>query len=332
MKTLYLMLLFHASVQLQCDKKQINANVGGGITLVCSYDTKSFRYSKKYWCRGASRSTCEIVMDSDGLAKRQRFNIIDAGRRGLFVQITGLRLDDAGVYWVGIDKIYADIMTSVQLVVTEVPVSKPKLQPLSSLVDRPTCWGLPVTVRCTCTQGTSVHYSWYQHTLHQDILLQSTSDLRLHCSKMEKDSHYYCKASNDISSQKSDILSVQVLMPADSSCIYVINIQDLPVYDCVDRLSTSAATTLALTTCQATEKIQQSESRNQSLRINQTHQDVALIREWTGPPLWYMLLRWGSFAFLLTIVCSVNTYTRRKATCAKRRRRPPNIAPVILMS
>lgn len=128
-------------------------------------------------------------------------------------------------YISGISSSSNELFKHVTVFCVPVPVSKPKLQPLSSLVDRPTCWGLPVTVRCSCTQGTSVHYSWYQHSLHQDILLQSTSDLRLHCSKMEKDSHYYCKASNDISSQKSDILSVQVLMPADSSCIYVINIQ-----------------------------------------------------------------------------------------------------------
>lgn len=38
---------------------------------------------------------------------------------GLFVKVTGLRLVDTGVYWVGIDKIHADIMTQVKVVVTE---------------------------------------------------------------------------------------------------------------------------------------------------------------------------------------------------------------------
>lgn len=44
---------------------------------------------------------------------------MDAGRRGLFVKVRELRFDDAGVYWVGIDKIYADIMTWIKVVVTE---------------------------------------------------------------------------------------------------------------------------------------------------------------------------------------------------------------------
>lgn len=61
-------------------------------------------------------------MDSDGGTKTmntQRSLIIDQGRRGLFVKVSELQFDDAGVYWVGIDKIYADLMTSVHVAVTE---------------------------------------------------------------------------------------------------------------------------------------------------------------------------------------------------------------------
>ncbi len=106
-----------------------------------------------------------------------------------------------------------------------VPVSKPRLWLLSSLVDKPTCWGQPVTVRCGCAKGTSVRYSWYQNIHHEDILLHHSQDLDLHCGTLEKDSDYYCAASNDISNHRSDALSVKVVMTADSSCIYVINIQ-----------------------------------------------------------------------------------------------------------
>lgn len=45
--------------------------------------------------------------------------MIDAGRNGLYLKVNGLRFEDTGVYWVGIDKIYADIMTSVDVVITE---------------------------------------------------------------------------------------------------------------------------------------------------------------------------------------------------------------------
>uniref|UniRef100_A0A665V1N6 Immunoglobulin V-set domain-containing protein n=1 Tax=Echeneis naucrates TaxID=173247 RepID=A0A665V1N6_ECHNA len=103
-----------ASVQLQCDKKKITAHVGGEFTLKCDYNTKSFLFSKKYWCRGPSGHTCVIVMDSEQVHKSSdRTHILDTPRYGLFVKVTQLQFEDAGTYWVGIDKIYADIMTSV---------------------------------------------------------------------------------------------------------------------------------------------------------------------------------------------------------------------------
>lgn len=120
-----------------------------------------------------------------------------------------------------------------------VPVSKPRLWPLSSLVDRPTCWGKSVTLRCGCAKGTGVRYAWYQHIDRKDFLLHKSSDLYLHCGAVQKDCSYFCIGSNDISSEKSELISVQVLMPANSSCIYVVNIQgknkcDIPLckYKC----------------------------------------------------------------------------------------------------
>lgn len=111
-----------ASLQLHCDKTKITAHIGGEFLLICQYDTNGFLFSKKYWCRGDSRSTCEILVDSEGVAKTEKTHkshILDARRRGLFVKVTDLQFDDAGVYWVGIDKIYADIMTSVNVIITE---------------------------------------------------------------------------------------------------------------------------------------------------------------------------------------------------------------------
>lgn len=104
-------------------------------------------------------------------------------------------------------------------------MSKPRLWPLSSLVDRPTCWGGAVTVRCGCEKGTAVHYSWYQNTQLENVLLDHSPDIHLHCGTVVKDSSYYCLATNSISKQSSDVLSVQLIMPADSSCIYVIKMQ-----------------------------------------------------------------------------------------------------------
>lgn len=109
-----------ASLQLQCDKTKITTHIGGGFILSCSYDTGRFLYSKKYWCRGDSRSTCGILVDSEHVGQTsQRFQIIDGRKRGLFVKGTNLQYDDSGLYWVGIDKIYSDIMTLIDVSVTE---------------------------------------------------------------------------------------------------------------------------------------------------------------------------------------------------------------------
>lgn len=102
-----------------------------------------------------------------------------------------------------------------------VPVSKPRLWPLNSLADRPTCWGQPVTVRCGCTEGTAVHYSWYQ----EDNVLHHSSDLHLHCGLVLQNSHFYCVAQNEVSRQESEIISMQVMMTADNSCVYVLIMQ-----------------------------------------------------------------------------------------------------------
>lgn len=61
-------------------------------------------------------------MDSEGRTQSRvthRSYVVDARRNGLYVKVKNLQFDDTGVYWVGIDKIYADIMTRVKVVVTE---------------------------------------------------------------------------------------------------------------------------------------------------------------------------------------------------------------------
>ncbi|XP_072224099.1 uncharacterized protein [Leuresthes tenuis] len=182
------------------------------------------------------------------------------------------------------------MMISVTVIITGVPVSKPRLWPLSSLADRPTCLGKPVTVRCGCIKGTGIHYAWYQRTHHMDFLLHRSSDLRLDCSTVERDSKYYCFANHDISGKESDILSVQVLMPADSDCIYALSIQGQPDNDCADRMNTSRAKTLPMTTCKSSIKVQ-SDGRDQFVQVNQTDLNVFFRRTWTRVPLWYTLLR-----------------------------------------
>lgn len=60
-----------------------------------------------------------MLLDSERTPRSARAQILDANRRGLFVKVTNLQIEDSDVYWIGIDKIYADIMVSVRVVVTE---------------------------------------------------------------------------------------------------------------------------------------------------------------------------------------------------------------------
>lgn len=115
------MISIPGSSQLLCNPQLINGHIGGEFFISCKYDAKHFLFSKKYWCQGGSRDTCKILADSDHPSRSatDRVGVVDLGRKGLFVKVKGLQLEDAGVYWVGIDKIYSDIMTQVTVVVTE---------------------------------------------------------------------------------------------------------------------------------------------------------------------------------------------------------------------
>ncbi|KAK1898829.1 CMRF35-like molecule 5, partial [Dissostichus eleginoides] len=311
MKTLVLLLL-HASLQLQCDKKQITAPLGSDFLLSCSYENQLL--SNKYWCRGESRTTCEVLVDSEGKTRSTRVHIVDVRRRGLFVRVVDLQKGDSGVYWVGIDRPYADIMTSVSVVVTEVPVSKPRLQPLVSLIEGSTCRGGPVTVRCVCSRGTAVRYSWFRHTHPEDVLLQNSADLRLTCDSLQltcdslQDAELYCSVRNEVSSERSESLRVNILPPADSHCRYVVHMPGQPVYDCA--VSTTAQTNPP-TSCHTTGEIQP-DTTNQLINATETH---LLLRVFTGVPLWYTMLRWGSFASLVIFICVFITCAKRPICC-----------------
>ncbi|XP_032413664.1 uncharacterized protein LOC116716843 [Xiphophorus hellerii] len=327
MKILCLLLLVHTSLQLQCDKREIRAHIGGEFIIVCRYESK-FLFSNKYWCRGPSRYSCDILQDTDGVAKpknKNRLSIFDLPRHvKLMVKVTNLQIEDSDVYWIGIEKINADIMMSVKVTVTQVPVSKPRLWPLTPLADGATCMGKSLTVRCGGAMGTNVFYAWYQHVHHKGFLLLSSSDLSLHCGMLTEDSEYYCSASNSISNAQSDALSVKIFLPDNSSCIYVANIPGQPVYDCADRMRTTVAETSPTTICLETTKITTNTSK-QSLQVNQTAMDVFFSSTWTGVPVWYELLRWGSMTVLIISLCIFISCTKTSHKKHGRRRKKFNM-------
>lgn len=201
---------------------------------------------------------CEILMDTDGYIRAEldnRFKIQDAKRRGLFIQMAELQISDTGVYWVGIDKIYSDIMYRIDIRVTEgmkfvsfftqtsklhtlplfiiklvegeicfsVAVSEPRVWPLSS--PEMSCWGKPLTVHCTSDQGTRIKYGWFRTTGSQPVSMEGSSDLQLHCGILTEDGRYFCTAGNSLGSQNSQDVTVQLLRPAEVDCMYILGIR-----------------------------------------------------------------------------------------------------------
>lgn len=61
-------------------------------------------------------------MDTDGFTiawLRKKARIYETRFRTFHIHMTGLQLEDTGIYWAAIDKIYADIMFRIKVVVTE---------------------------------------------------------------------------------------------------------------------------------------------------------------------------------------------------------------------
>uniref|UniRef100_A0A8C3HPJ3 Ig-like domain-containing protein n=1 Tax=Chrysemys picta bellii TaxID=8478 RepID=A0A8C3HPJ3_CHRPI len=95
---------------------------GTSTTITCSYDRGRYKFSRKYWCHGRSRSSCDILGDTDNFVKSEyngRLLLLDNKRGDFLVTMHQLVEEDSGMYWCGIQKPYADIMTAVKLTVTE---------------------------------------------------------------------------------------------------------------------------------------------------------------------------------------------------------------------
>ncbi len=100
-------------------------------------------------------------------------------------------------------------------------VIKPNVWPLSS--PEMTCWGQPSVFRCRSERGTDVRYTWYKVGHPNNIFLHYSTDLYLHCSNITEDSQLFCLAFNDVSSQSSEIVSLQLLQSSDKDCVYLIS-------------------------------------------------------------------------------------------------------------
>uniref|UniRef100_A0A670HY04 Ig-like domain-containing protein n=1 Tax=Podarcis muralis TaxID=64176 RepID=A0A670HY04_PODMU len=97
------------------------ATEGRSTTITCFYDME-YRFDNKYWCRGSSRTSCDILGETKKFVKwnyENRLTLLD-NRKGVFwVTMHQLTEDDSGTYWCGIERPFADIMTSVKLKVNK---------------------------------------------------------------------------------------------------------------------------------------------------------------------------------------------------------------------
>ncbi|XP_048874422.1 uncharacterized protein LOC125745516 isoform X4 [Brienomyrus brachyistius] len=281
------------SLQLQCDRDEVNGIIGGVLVVICQYQTSRFLFSKKYWCLGESRSTCEILMDTNGYVRAElnnRFKIQEANRRGLLIQMADLQISDTGVYWVGIDKIYSDIMYRINIRVTEA-VSEPRVWSLSP--PEMSCWGKPLTLHCASDRGTRIKYGWFRATGSHPVSMQDSSNLQLQCGFLTEDGRYFCTASNSLGNRNSQDVTVQLLRPAKVDCIYILGIRGDNPYDCSERLRTTTAAPLEPTDTTDGDK---SSLTTSGLNVTRTDREL---------PLWYLILRWLLFAALLTAPCLV---------------------------
>ncbi|KAL4623780.1 hypothetical protein GN956_G18725 [Arapaima gigas] len=294
------------STQLECDKTHLQGTVGRSLTVKCKYATKRFLFSKKYWCHGEFRSTCEIVADTEGFTKadlRDRIKIQDLKQHGLFIWMANLHIKDTGVYWAGIDKMYADIMYQIHIKVSEEAVAKPRVW-----FPRPpelSCWGQPLVVHCASDHGTRIHYAWYRTGTTQDVRVSDLASLHLNCAALEEDARYYCVARNSIGNQSSHTVTAKLLRPAEKDCIYAVTITNDSSYDCRDRLET---TTIAPS--ETTPKENMSCFISSAMPIDHTTGLQNSSRIAFMLPLWYVVVRWLLLSALLLTFGLVWTFSR----------------------
>uniref|UniRef100_A0A8D0V9V4 Ig-like domain-containing protein n=1 Tax=Sus scrofa TaxID=9823 RepID=A0A8D0V9V4_PIG len=128
---MYLLMLLPLLFQLSGSSpvtgpKALRGQERGSLTVQCRY-TPGWESHGKWWCRGADWSSCKILVQttaSEPEVKRDRVSIRDDRENRTFTVTTEeLRLDDAGVYWCGIERVGHDHGTQVRVTVDPAPVT-----------------------------------------------------------------------------------------------------------------------------------------------------------------------------------------------------------------
>lgn len=92
----------------------------GSLTVPCRYDPE-WKTHRKWWCRGAAWSSCQILVQTTGSereVRKGRVSITDSqGNFTFTVTMEELRLDDADTYWCGIERTGVDLGVTVKVTI-----------------------------------------------------------------------------------------------------------------------------------------------------------------------------------------------------------------------
>ncbi|XP_005412295.1 PREDICTED: CMRF35-like molecule 7 [Chinchilla lanigera] len=100
--------------------ESVRGTEGGFVTVQCHYHPRWKTYNK-WWCRGARRHACKILVKTRGSEQEEksgRVSIKD-NQRNLSFEVTmeGLRQGDADTYWCGIERSFTDPGTPVKVTI-----------------------------------------------------------------------------------------------------------------------------------------------------------------------------------------------------------------------
>ncbi|KAI5089703.1 polymeric immunoglobulin receptor-like isoform X1 [Silurus meridionalis] len=112
-------ILFGAVPSVMPGGVRVKAPLGGNATIHCSYDPGSEKYPK-YFSKGQQKT--ELVRQDRKVtwSRDWRFSLEDDTETRVFtVTMRNLSVDDAGVYWCGVDRWISDIQTEVNLDVVQ---------------------------------------------------------------------------------------------------------------------------------------------------------------------------------------------------------------------
>ncbi|XP_062937317.1 CMRF35-like molecule 1 [Cynocephalus volans] len=141
---MHLLLLFHlfwlsvisAAKDAITRPEAVSGVERGSLTVQCRYD-QQWETHRKWWCRGATWSSCKILVKTTGseqTVKMDRVSIRDDQKNHTFtVTMEDLRRDDADTYWCGIERTGTDLGVTVKVTIDPATVTQEETKSFSTL-------------------------------------------------------------------------------------------------------------------------------------------------------------------------------------------------------